>query len=349
MSQTRLYAAVLAKIGAERSKLLGEVKIKTLSETSLQEFASQLRETTYQTQIAKLPLPLTSQKLERAFKENLIESYEKVIKISPAKARMFLDVYLLRFEIENIKALLKSTIANLSLEQKISKIYFSIEDYLKNRTSLEEAAKFSTIREVVSAFKIKAYASALSLGLQNYEKNRSTVSFDILLDQVFHEKLYETFQKLPKKEKPPVVFYASIETDSFLLLALLRGKQLHYDEDFLRTTIPYDSFNLTSDVVAELLRTSDFDSALEIILKTHYGKFFAKAPSPEEIIANAQRAFQKALLNHAKVNFVLDIFNIGAALSFMTLKEAEVHNLIALSAGVDGAVNSEEIQNQLLF
>ena len=60
---------------------------------------------------------------------------------------------LLRFEIENIKALIKATNANLSPEQKLAKIYLSVEDYLKNRSVIEEAAKASTIKQVVNALK----------------------------------------------------------------------------------------------------------------------------------------------------------------------------------------------------
>ncbi len=104
MTQTTLYASVLAKIGAERSKLLSEAKLKALTESkSLTEFAAQLRDTSYQEQIAKLSLPLTSRKLERAFNENLIETYIKIIKNSPKKARKYLSLYLLRFEIETYK------------------------------------------------------------------------------------------------------------------------------------------------------------------------------------------------------------------------------------------------------
>ena len=78
MTQTTLYSAVLAKIGAERSKLLSETKLKTLTESkNLSELAAQLRDTSYQEQIGKVSLPLTSRKLERAFNENLIATYVK--------------------------------------------------------------------------------------------------------------------------------------------------------------------------------------------------------------------------------------------------------------------------------
>ena len=112
--------------------------------------------------------------------------------------------------------------------------------------------------------------------------------------------------------------------------------------------MPNNNFNLSKETL-RLYFSSDFESALKIILESHYAKFFVKAQSPEETIANAEKAFKKAVFQHAKVNRISDNFNIGAPLAFMTQKEAEVHNLIALSAGVEAAVNPEEIQGQLLL
>ncbi len=74
MTRTTQYASVLAKIGAERSKLISEAKLKALAESkSLMDFAAQLRDTRYQEPLSKLYPPLTSRKFEKAFNENLLE------------------------------------------------------------------------------------------------------------------------------------------------------------------------------------------------------------------------------------------------------------------------------------
>ena len=350
MTQTAIYAAVLAKIGAEKSKLLSEAKIKTIIEAkSLTEFTGQLRETTYQAQIAKIPLPLTSRKLERAFNENLIETYIKMIKNTPKKATGFLSVYLLRFEIENIKSLIKAVNAEQSPEQKLARIYFSVEDYLKKRPILEEAAKATTMRQMVNAFKSTEYAPALIRGTQSYEENGTTVALDVLLDKVFYDILNERYRKLPKEEKPHAYFYASIESDSFTLLTILRGKTLSYDANWLRAAIPLNKFNLPSDTMEALLVAADFEAALKIAMETSYGKFFAKAQSPVDTVANAEKAFNRAIFQHAKVSTISEIFNVGAPLAFMMLKETEVHNLIAISAGVEASITADQIQEHVLL
>jgi vacuolar-type H+-ATPase subunit C/Vma6 len=350
LTQTTLYARVLSKIGAERGKLLSEAKLKTLTESkNLSDLATQLRDTSYQEQLVKVSLPFTSRKLERAFHENLISTYVKIIKNSSKNASKYLWLYLLRFEVENIKALIKATNAKLSLEQKLGRIYLPAEDYLKNRSVIEETAKAPDIKQIVKALKKTDYTLALNMGLQSYEEDGSTTCLDVLLDKTFYEKLHDSYESLPKKEKPHAHFYASTENDSFTLLTLLRGKTLNYDANWLRLAVPPNNFYLDMETVEAMVTATDFESALKIAFESHYAGFFAKAQSPEETVANAEKAFKKAVLQHAKASKIPEIFNIGAPLAFMTQKEAEVHNLTALSLGVEAEIKPEDIQHQLLL
>ena len=350
MTQTTRYASVLAKIGAERSKLISESKLKALAESkNLTEFTAQLRDTSYQEQIAKVPMPLTSRKLERAFNENLIDTYIKLIKYSPKKAREYLSLNLLRFEIEHIKAFMKATSAKLTPEQKTARIYFSVEDYFKRRMVLEEAAKASSPTQIIHAFKGTDYFSALNMGLKSYEENGSTASFDIFVDKFFYEKLYAAYLYLAKKEQPYANFYASTENDGFTLVTLLRGKALNYDSNWLRLVVPQNYFNLSKPTVEALVSAVDFEAALKIVLDSYYAKYFTKTQTPEETIAAAEKAFKKAILQHAKSSTISEPFNIGSPIAFMTQKEAEVYNLNVLSLGIDGAMKPEEIRSLLLL
>ncbi len=350
MTQTTRYASVLAKIGAERSRLLNEAKLKTLSESkNLQEFVSQLRETSYQDQISKLSTPLTSRKLERVFYENLISVTAKIIKNSPNHVEKFLFTYLYKFEIENVKALIKATNAKLSTEQKLSILYLSAEDYLKNRAVIEEAAKVQTIKQVVNVLKRTECALALTLGLQSYEEDGTTACIDVLLDKVFLEELCNAYESLPKEEKPHAFFYVSIENDSFTLLTLLSGKILNYDANWLRLAVPKCNFKIYEETLEKMAMSVDFDSAFKVAVESYYSGFFLRVKIPEETIADAERAFKSAVLQHAKTGLVSDSFSVGAPLAFLTQKEAEVRNLIAISSGVGAEIKPDDIQHHLLL
>ncbi len=350
LAQTTRYAAVLAKMGAQRSQVLSESKLRTLTESkSLLELAGQLRETSYQPQISRASTPLTSRKLERAFIENQIETYIKIIKNSPKRTAHFLRVYLVRFEVENIKALIKAANAQLDFEQKIGKIYTAAEDYLKRRGIIDEAAKVADVTGTVNAFKDTEYALALKMGLQSYNEDGSTACFDVMLDKHFYENLLAAHEALPSRERPHANYYVSMEYVGFILLTLLRGKNLNYDPNWLRLAVPDKKLDITNETIEAIVTAPDFDLALKDVFETSYGRFFERKETPEETIANAERTFTKAVLQHAKESRFNEIFNVGSVLAFSAQKNAEVHNLIAVSLGVEAELKPEDVQRQLLL
>jgi V/A-type H+/Na+-transporting ATPase subunit C len=350
LTQTSRYATVLPKMGAERTKFLSETKLKALSESkNVGDIASQLHDSSYQEQIARIVPPITGRKLERAFTENLIETYLKIIKYAPERAKRYLDIYLSRFEAENVKTLIRTANVNMPLEQRLAKVYLTVEKYLDKVAVVEKAAKASGISQVVAAFKNTEYSSALSMGLKSFEETGSTTCLDIFLDTLFYEKLYAAFKSLPRREKSHAAFYASIENDSFILLTLLRGKNLNYDPNWLRLAVPNCFFNLDKKEVESIVSALNYEAALKIVGDSYYAKYFERKPTPEETIANAEKAFRKAILAYAKKSVLRETFNIGSTLSFITLKEAEVHNLTALTLGVESGMKPEAIRNQLLI
>ena len=350
MAQTIKFAKVLAKIGAKRATLLNVAELKALTESKdLTQFASQLRDTSYQEKIVKIPLPYRSWQFGKVFQDSLSDDFTEIVKNSPQAAASFLRVYIKRLEIENIKSLVKAVHAELDLNQKQSRIYLKVADFLKSWDIFEEAAKAVDLKQLVNAFRKTEYASPLSLGLNQYEQSGSTIFFDILLDKAYYSKLFEAFQKLPKKEKPHAVFYASAENDSFTILTLLRAKALNYDAHWLRMALPKNNFNLPPEIVESMVTAATYESALNIAVQSRYGIFFRKTAAPEETIANAQKAFRIYMLKYAIKAKVTENFNIGAPLAFLTQKETETNNLTATALGVEAAMKPEQIQRALIL
>jgi V/A-type H+/Na+-transporting ATPase subunit C len=350
LSQPPLYANVLARIGVERSKLLSENKLRTLAETrSLAEFTAQLQDTSYREQTTAIQPPLSSSKLERAFRENQILSYIKVARNSPKEVAGLLRLYVAKFEVDNVKTLIKTTNAKLTKDQKAGRIYFSAEDFLKKRSIFEEALLTADISGVVAAFKGTMHDAPLRSGMGGYEEDGSTACFDVLLDREYYEQLYDAYQKLPTQEKAHARFFVGTENDGFVLSTVLRGKNLGYDHDWLRTAVPRAKFHVRQDDLESMVVAEDFDSALKTAQETRYGKFFVKAQTNEETIANAEQSFRKSLFEHAKSTRFAEIFNVGLPLVFVTQKNVEVDNLVVACSGVEAGLAPEEIVGRLLL
>ena len=101
--------------------------------------------------------------------------------------------------------------------------------------------------------------------------------------------------------------------------------------------------------VEAIVSAINFDVAFKVVQEGYYGEYFERGQNPEAAIANAEKNFRKAVLRFAKSKIISEAFNIGSTLSFITTKEAEVHNLRALSLGIEADLKPETIRNQLLM
>lgn len=350
MSRAKLYSSVLVKVGIERSFLLSEEKLQALTRCkTLEDFASELKGTIYGERIISVSKPYSARKFERVFGEKFIETCCRIVQNSPKVTHEFLKTYLLRFEIQNLKAILRAVSLGLSFEEIENRIYMQVEDFLQRRDVITQAVRAINVRSVIEALKNTEYGPLLSAGLKKYEETGSLKPFEVLMDKMFYQKLGESFKKLPKKEQRHAFFYVSMENDCFNLCVILRAKNLGYDPHWVRMAISRESYRIPKEVIENLLMVDDFDSALRIVRQTYYKRFFENEGNPEDIISSAEKEFRKALLTFAKKTRVGEIFNIGAVLGLLIQKENEARNLTAISLGIEYGLNPEEISATLLL
>jgi vacuolar-type H+-ATPase subunit C/Vma6 len=339
----------LVKAAVERSQLLSEDKLKTLTRSeNLQQFASELKETSYEKKLTEASLP-NAARLERIFREKFAEVAFEMVHASPENASRLLQTYLLKIEHENVKTILRATSFGLSHDEIISKIYMPVERFLKRSEIIATAVASVDVKSVVEALEGTVYGPLLFTGLRKYEETRSTKFFDILLDRIFYENLGEEFEKLPKKERKHAFFYVGTETDSFNLLMVLRAKISGYDSQWIRMAIAPKFYDVDRETIETLLISENFESAFNIARQSNYGSFFVKADTPEETVSMAEKAFRTAMLEHVKKTRVGALFNVGVPLALIAQKEAEVYNLTAISLGIRYGWKPDDIQHLLIL
>jgi len=345
-----LYSSVLVKIGVERSFLLSEEKIRGLAECKkLEDFASELKETIYGEKVVELSQPYSARKFERVFREKQIETICKIIRNSPEIIRNFLKTYFLKFEIENIKTILRAASLGLPFEEIKNRTYMQVEDFLKRREIFMKAMISINLRSIVDVLKNTEYGLLLTSGLKKYEETGFIRPFEILLDKMFYQKIGDALKNLPKRELKHALFYISAENDGFNLCTILRAKNLGYDPHWIRMAISRNSFKISEETIESLIMADTFEEALKIVRQTYYGRFFSRGETREEIVSMAEKAFREVVFMHAKKSNVGDLFNIGVILGFLIQKKAEVHNLTVISSGIEYGWESDNILAALLL
>jgi V/A-type H+-transporting ATPase subunit C len=350
LSQEQLYSNVLVKVGVERSHLLSKEKLERLTECkNLEELASELRETVYGEKLAKVRLQYTSREFENVFRESFIEVVIKIVRSSPEIVSEFLKTYLLKFEQENLKTILRAVSIGLPYDEISSKMYLSVENFLKHQELILKAAMAINVKSVVDVLRNTLYGPSLIIGLQKYEETGSTKYFDILLDRMFYEHFGETFKVLSKNEQEHAIFYVSREIDSFNILTILRAKLLGYEPNWIRMAVSRNFYNVPEQTIEKMLMANDFESALKIIEQSYYKKLFLRAETPKETISASEKAFRQDIFEYTKRTKIGDPFNVGTSIAFIVKKEIELYNLTAISLGIEYAWKKDDISGLLLF
>ena len=350
MSRIPKYADVQVKIGFERGKLIDETKMKELAEVkTVSDLVNELKETSYGEKLARIFPPFAAIKLERIFRQDLLDALIKIVKNSPRIASGFLRNFVIKFEYENIVNILRTINNGSGLEEESSRIYFAAEDFLHNREAFERALKATDIPSAVGILTDTSNKPPLALGLKRYEETGSTRFFEFLLDKGFHENLGKNFEDLPKREQRHAAFYAKAEIDGYILTTILRGKLLNYDLPTLRVLIPQCRFRLTENTVETLLESGNFDEALEIILSTAYGRYLVMNGDEEETIMSLSKNLKKAVFDYASKKKTAEVFTIGAPLSLILQKQVEVQNLVKLSLGIEYGLKPEKIIDSFML
>ena len=350
MSQEQLYSNVLVKIGVERSRLLSKEKIEQLANSNtLTELVSELRSTIYGDLLSKLTPPYSTADLEKAFRESFIEVCIKLVKNSPETVSAFLRTYLLKFEHENIKTILRAVRTGLHSDEIRNRLYLSVEKYLKRQEITVKAAMALQVNLVVDALQPTLYGPLLATGLQKYNESGSTKCFDILLDKLFYEQIGKTFQDMPKEEQKLAFSYASTKIDMFNVITILRCKLFGYDSHWIRMALSPNFYAIPEKTIEAMLMAEDFQSAQEIVEKSHYANFFVSAESPEEIVWGAEKALKRELFEHARKTKIGNPFNVGSVLAFIIRKEIELYNLTVISLGITYGWKKDDILRRLFF
>lgn len=350
MNQEQLYSSVLVKIGVERSNLLNKQKLEQLTDCkSLKEFVIELGQTIYEKHLMHLTQPYTTNIFERAFRENFIEVCIKIVRSSPDVASAFLKNYLLKFEHENIKTLLRAISIGLSYDEIKSKIYLPVETFLKRQNLILKAAMTIQVKLAVDALQTTVYGPSLIIGLKKYEETGSTKYFDILLDRMFYENLGKSMKDLPKSDRELAFFYVSRQTDCFNILTILRAKLLGYEPNWIRMTISRNFYNVHKQIIETMITAKNFEEAFNMVKKSYYKKFFIKSDIPQETISIAEKNFRRDIFEHIKKTEIGDPFNVESPIAFILKKEIEVYNLTAISLGIEYNWKKDDILQLLLF
>jgi V/A-type H+-transporting ATPase subunit C len=327
---------VVIRTHARIADLLSEKQMQELAETrSIDNFLVKLRETPY----GDITLEDDTRPdiaLERIFYQKFIERIEQIVKLTPKKMGEFLlSYYQMRFEVLNLKRILRGKFSNSSEEEIKLSLVPSSPYKIKN---YEQLIKAENLEQVVTILNDTTYRK-LSEKMDLYKELDALWPLELMLNYINASTILEAVQKLPSRDRHIINKLVQLETDieNILIAFKQRGKKI---EDLNLTELFPATYGINVNKLEEIINTKNIRPVLQGL-----GSPYAEIMGPiyEGDVALIRTYLRLAKYEHATTSRTANEFGFNIIMAYLVYSEIEKDNLVGLSWGKIQGLSSEEL------
>ncbi len=323
------YLYSVARIRALETKLLDKAKIERMIEAkNTDEIIKILYETEYASSISEMK---SIDDYETVLSKELSKTYKLLSEISPVPE--LTNLFLLRYDIHNLKTLLKSSYLGEENEELLSNTgtipVHRLKDMVREKdfTDLPPMIKECT-EEIVGEFTV----------------NPDPQIIDVTLDRCLYDLMYKTAEDNKSRF---LMDYISAQIDLINIKSMIRVKSMGYGRDFLRKVI------LENGKLDYAFFNDIFEESLEVLIDKLAYKDYGSVV--EEGISSYMKT--KSLTKYEKLSddFIFELakkgkyvaFGIEPLVGYLMAKENETKIIRMIMVGKINEIPNELIRERL--
>ncbi|WP_231580402.1 V-type ATPase subunit [Marinitoga sp. 1155] len=341
------FPALMAKVKVLNSKILNRDDFQNLvNSSSVFEIAEYLKNNTHYSKIFENTdiSKIHRRDVEILIRKSILKDFYNIYFYLPVEGQRFFRVMEKRFEIENIKFVLRSL--HSGHPEYISKEKF----FPLNHKTIDEdmLSSVKNFDDVLNIFKNTFYQPIIDSAYQNYTKSKKIQHLLNAFDFWYFTKMKTTLSLIPEFGKNlKKIFY--IQMDLANIQWIYRAKILFKlsTEEVLNFLMPI-SFNLSKTELQNIATSENIDDFINKISTCSYGKYFQNIDKNifpyviERICEKIILLYAKKLLSHTQNGF--DVMS-----GYLYIREYEYKDLITLIEGKRYNFSNEKIKTFLLL
>lgn len=308
------------------------------------EIGKYLQDFEYRKEVDELAMSYKGAELiERALQMNLANKFTKLIKISPSELGLLIKIYLKRYDIYNIKTILRSKFSNLSLEETnrsmspVSTEKKALFEKLISQKNVEDAiAAIDFIEE-----------KDLRQALENFKASKSLVSIENALDKHYFNYVISQLRCLSTEGRLYRKFLMN-EIDVLNIKSILRMKKENLPEQQIKEMI-FSFGNLKKPLIDSLIKLN-FNGILKQLESTAFGDALKKyAKEPDRInFTELEISLDRLLLEQSKKLARQHPMSVDVILGYLFLKDIEVKNIARIIKAKQLGLSEEFIEKVIV-
>jgi len=353
LSSVLKYAYINAMVRGMKTRLLDKERFYTLiGSRDLKGLLHLLEDTPYRSDVHRIMEDISPITVEQVLMENFIRTVENIIEISPRDLKEILKKLLQRFEVSNLKLVLRAKHSGLGFPDIQSKL-LPLKRFGKEmcRLLLERT---NTIDDVVDLLKPSPYGEALRQSLVEYRLRGTLLPLETALDKLVYQTLLNSAYKLGGLDGKIAREIFGSEVDTVNIKTAIRCKLLGVELDIYQNYILPRGFVFDEEYLVKAYTSPGIEKLFEAFLVHPYKSYIQRGFEDYRKTGSLMRLeveLEKALanVNREICHKYPSPLHIGVVLSYLNLKWFEVKNLRTIMLGKLSKIPSEKIAKLLIY
>ncbi|MHA1378303.1 MAG: V-type ATPase subunit [Candidatus Helarchaeota archaeon] len=349
-----LYDYVLPIISMEKKFLIPKNTLKKL--VDLRDMKSLKKALTpYYPKMAEIQPPTNLEKIHFVLHEDFIEKSYKIIQNSHRTSRPFLMSFLIEFEIENLKTILRSKLIGMSSTEISNKVHWQVEDYTNNKKIFMEIIKQDNLPKIFDLLNKTEYNEFIKNAKKDYEKTNSFFYINMFLDYGQIILTRRRFAKLSKTDKELASNYMNLLTNYYNFSVLFRAKSFNLNSNVISKFLILEGSPALSRIIKGLLPIEGVSNILQYVkskglkYKNSFLNFPETTSSFFEIMEYIHKIFYEQCFRCFRNIGIQCPFSICSPLMFLLLKKFQLKDLVQISTGIDYGLPKDEILKRIIL
>ncbi len=338
------YLYANARIKAKEAKFIKPETIDEMINTnSVAEIASILENSEYALAMQGLVLE-SAESIEDLLIRQTADVYSEVSRMFPEKMMPVLSFLRQQWDVKSLKTIMRGVRSGLTSDQIMSKVVpFGEID----AEFLKKLAESGSVEDMLTSFEGSSYEK-LSALLPEYEQEKSLLPVEAVLDKVLLEGMWSSVTS--DNELHALVPGFAARIDALNLKIILRAKNDHLlfsdIENYL--IAGGDMHKTASGVFDEVDEVSAFLAEIEGTL--FYKPLMEVLPDYEKdgSLYIIEKAIEETALSVGKDAALKQPYGIAPVLGFLSMKDAEVRNIRAISRAKEAGLSPDKIRDFVL-
>jgi len=347
MARLANYAYSNARLRAKLGKLLSAQQYEAIMAASdIEEACEALRYTEYRDIFDDVRTLRNIRHLESALVGRLIAAHRDVAAHAKGNVSKFLSEFMRKYEVENLKVILRVWNANLDEEKEF--IYRDRICYEIPVASILEAASFE---EVIVLLEDTPYRKPLTEAREKYKEANSLFYPEVALDRQLYVATWNAIGDLSGPDRKIAAKLIGIEIDILNINWIVRFRR-YYNLSLAEITslmLP-NGYQISEQFLRDVYPAEDQESLLSQLLTGLYKGVSDLLQVKEEtealhLLEALLREMFVGQIKHALGGFP---FTIGVAIAYLRLKKMEISNIITILNGKALRLPRDQIERNVV-